>query len=300
MNAVDEFERMAGKGISILNWGDMFFSPQYCGGYCNFDPTLFDRVRNHGSIPFVTWASAPATGAFTNAAIAAGAQDAYLRRWARAAKRWGHPFFLRFDWEMNGSWFGWGVGPNGNTAADYVAMWRHVHRVFESVGATNVTWVWCPNVDLDHLAPLASLYPGDEYVDWVGLDGYNWGTNPAGHNGGWETFEQVYRSTYDTIVKWIAPGKPVIVSEVGSSEHGGSKAGWITDMLSVQLLKKFPKVAGVLWFDRRVVKRPTGWTGRSSLRARRRRAFASAIQKRAYTTNAYASLRGPKVSPPHT
>lgn len=299
MNAVDDFERMAGKRMSILNWGDMFFSPQNCGGYCNFDPTLFDRVRDHGSIPFVSWASAPATGAFTDAAIAAGSQDAYLRRWATAAKRWGHPFFLRFDWEMNGSWFGWGAGANGNTAADYVAMWRHVHRVFQSVGATNVTWVWCPNIDLDHLAPLASLYPGDKYVDWVGLDGYNWGTNPAGHDGGWETFESVFHSTYETIVKWIAPGKPVIVSEVGSSEHGGSKAAWITDMLGAQLLKKFPKVAGVLWFDRAGSEADgMDWPIESSRAATR--AFASAIQKRAYTTNAYALLRGPKVAPPHT
>ena len=200
---------------------------------------------------------------------------------------------------MNGSWFGWGAGANGNTAADYVAMWRHVHRVFESVGATNVTWVWCPNVDLDHLTPLASLYPGDKYVDWVGLDGYNWGTNPAGHHGGWETFKSVYRSTYDTIVKRIAPGKPVIVSEVGSTEHGGSKAAWITAMLRVQLVKKFPKVAGVLWFDRRGGEADgMDWPIESSRAARR--AFAIAIRKRAYTTNSYASLRGPKISPPRS
>jgi beta-mannanase len=275
----------------------MFYSPEYCGGYCNFDPKLFDRVRDHGSIPFVTWASLPATGAFTNAKIAAGAQDAYLRRWATAAKNWGHPFFLRFDWEMNGSWFGWGVGANGNRAIDYVRMWRHVHRVFQSVGATNVTWVWCPNVDLDRLAPLASLYPGDAYVDWVGLDGYNWGTNPAGHNGGWETFDQVYRSTYDTIVNWIAPGKPMIVSEVGSTEYGGSKAAWITDMLRVQLVRNYPKIHGVLWFDRRGAEADNmDWPIESSAAARR--AFARGIRNRIYVANSYAALGGSKVRRP--
>jgi hypothetical protein len=297
MRAVTEFERIAGKRISILNWGEMFYSQEYCGGYCDFEQRVFDRVRNHGSIPFVTWASLPATGSFSNANIAAGAQDAYLRRWATAAKRWGHPFFLRFDWEMNGSWFGWGVGANGNTAADYVAMWRRVHRIFQSVGATNVTWVWCPNVDLGPLAPLAPLYPGDAFVDWVGLDGYNWGTNPAGHQGGWETFDQVYRSTYNRLVNKIAPRKPIIVSEVGSTEHGGSKAAWITDLLGVQLMRRYPKIRGVLWFDR------TGgeadymdWPIESSAAARR--AFARAIRNRAYTANSYSALRGPKIPLP--
>ena len=297
MSAVTKFESIAGKRMSILNWGDMFYSPQYCSGYCYFDPKLFDGVRNHGSIPFVTWASAPATGAFTDARIAAGAQDVYLRKWATAAKNWGHPFFLRFDWEMNGSWFGWGVGANGNSAADYVAMWRHVHDIFQSVGATNVSWVWCPNVDLDHLAPLASLYPGGAYIDWVGLDGYNWGTNPAGHNGGWETFDRVYRSTYDTIVNTIAPGKPIIVSEVGSTEHGGSKAAWITDMLTVQLLQNYPEIDGVLWFDRGGAEADNmDWPIESSAAATS--AFASGIQNRIYTANSYASLGGSKVFPP--
>ena len=109
-----------------------------------------------------------------------GHHDAYIREFAEAAKAWGHPFFLRFNWEMNGNWFPWSEGVNGNQPGEYVAAWRHVHDIFTQVGATNATWVWCPNVDpASKLHDLASLYPGDAYVDWTGLDGYNWGTNPA-------------------------------------------------------------------------------------------------------------------------
>jgi hypothetical protein len=86
--------------------------------------------------------------------VAAGAQDNYIRSWAAAAKSWGQPLFLRYAWEMNAPWFSWGSGANGTTGADYVAAWRHVHDIFQSVGATNVKWVWCPNID-----------PGGKFAD---------------------------------------------------------------------------------------------------------------------------------------
>ena len=77
----------------------------------------------------------------------AGRYDEYIREFAEEARAWGHPFFLRFNWEMNGDWFPWSEGVNGNPSGEYVAAWRHVHDIFAAVGATNVTWVWCPFVD---------------------------------------------------------------------------------------------------------------------------------------------------------
>ena len=296
MSGVTSFERLSGKPLSILNWYTMFYSQEYCDGYCRFDAGSFNSVRSHGEIPFVSWASLPATGAFTDAQIAAGSQDSYISRWATSAKNWGHPLFLRLDWEMNGSWFPWGVGANGNRAADYVAMWRHVHDLFVAAGATNVSFVWSPSVDVHkQLAPLASLYPGDAYVDWTSLDGYNSGTNPAGNTGGWLTFDQVYRSTYRTVTNTIAPSKPMILAEVGSTEDGGSKAAWITDMLTVQLPHNYPKIHGFLWHDENAA--GMDWPIESSPAATK--AFANAIASRRYTTNSFGSLGGSKISPPH-
>ena len=114
-----------------------------------------------------------------------GRYDAYIREFAEAAKAWGHPFFLRFNWEMNGNWFAWSEGVNGNQPGEYVAAWRHVHDIFTSVGATNATWVWCPNVDPGkEFDDLALALSGRRYVDWTCLDGYNWGTNPTGPTAG--------------------------------------------------------------------------------------------------------------------
>ena len=139
---------------------------------------------------------------------------------------------MRFDWEMNGSWFPWSEGVNGNQPGEFVAAWRHVHDIFAAVGADNVTWVWCPNVDPDNLfLDLASQYPGDAYVDWTGLDGYNWGLNPAKPDR-WRNFNELYSATYQRIVNTIAPDKPMLIGEMGSTEQGGSKAQWIEEALS--------------------------------------------------------------------
>jgi Glycosyl hydrolase family 26 len=240
-NAVGAFERQnaGGKHLSVLNWSSPFYSLAWCGGDCNFNPTTFQKVRAQGVMPFFSWGS----GA-SNKALAAGTQDDYIRRWALAAAGWGHPMFLRFNWEMNGNWFNWGVG-SGSTPADYVAAWRHVHDIFDSVGATNVSWVWCPNVDPGRMfADVASLYPGDSYVDFTCLDGYN-GNDP------WTSFTSLFGSSYDRLMQ-IAPSKPMIIGEVGSTESGGSKAQWISDMFAA-LPQRFPNVRGLLWMDKYIL-----------------------------------------------
>jgi hypothetical protein len=175
--------------------------------------------------------------------IADGAYDAALRSWASGAKRWGHRFLLRLDWEMNGSWFPWGTtASNQNTPADFVAAWRHVHDLFRAAGATNVRWVWCPNASPgEKLADLAVLYPGSEYVDWTCLDAYNKG-NP------WTSFTKLFAASYRHLMR-LAPAKPVLVGEVASTEHGGSKARWISGMFKV-LPVRFPHIRGLLWYDK--------------------------------------------------
>ena len=167
-SAVSAFERETGKGVSLVNFSSPFANcySTPCRTY-PFDAAAMNLIRGHGAIPFFSWGSDSVPVSvnepnFSLASIVAGTWDAYITKWAQDAKAWGHPFFLRFDWEMNANWFPWSVGVNGNTSADYVAAWRHVHDIFAKVGATNVTWVWCPNIDPNHqYASLASVYPGN-------------------------------------------------------------------------------------------------------------------------------------------
>jgi hypothetical protein len=293
MGAVNKLEEMSKKKLSIVNFSAPFAN---CSGsscsYYNFPAGEFNNIRSHGSIPFYSWGSqsipVPANLSEPNFALSkviAGNFDTYIRKFAEAAKAWGHPFFLRFNWEMNGGWFSWSEGVNGNKSGEYVAAWRHVHDIFTQVGATNATWVWCPNVDPEgQMQNLANLYPGDAYVDWTGLDGYNWGTNPA-HSDRWRSFDQLYRSTYAKITEAIAPSKPMIVSEVGSTEYGGSKASWISDMLKT-IPAKYPKIRGLLWFENYAD--GMDWPLETSQSATN--AFAEGIQSSAYMGNEFGSL----------
>jgi hypothetical protein len=289
MTAVSEFEAKAGKRMSLLQFstpmayptGDPFFA---------FPTAEFDKVRHHGSLPFFSW-STHAMGnfshpRFTLRAIAAGEQDASIAQWAAAARDWGHPFFLRFNWEMNGDWFPWGERYGGNAPGEFVAAWRHVHDIFDQVGATNATWVWCPTTDRwKTLQPLRDLYPGGAYVDWTCLDGYN-------ANDPWSSFTELFGSTYDEIVNDIAPDKPMVIGETGSTESGGDKAAWITDMFTV-LPTRFPRVRALIWFDYTVPGsfNYTDWPIDTSPSAAQ--AFASGVGPDRYRTNDYASWSGP-------
>jgi beta-mannanase len=193
---------------------------------------------------------------------------------------------------MNGNWFPWHEGVNGNKPGESAAAWRHVHDIFTAVGAANVSWVWCPNVEFGGKTSLASVYPGDEYDDWTGLDGYNWGTNPSKPDK-WKTFDQVYRTSYQNITGSIAPGKPMMIGEVASSEYGGSMAGWIREMLS-ELPVVYPRVHALVWFDK--YDSSMDWPIETSSSAIA--AFAEGIGSGAYRTNVFAGLSATEIQPP--
>ncbi len=228
-------------------------------------------VESRGDIPAIDMT----TSDVTDASIANGTYDSQITAWAQAAKSFGHPFFLLLDEEMNGTWYGYSPGQNGNTAADFVAAWRHMHDIFTSVGATNVTWVWCPNIINPEGGgtPYNQVYPGDAYVDWTGLNGYNWGIpNP----GDWQSFTTVFGPSYNALLQ-LAPSKPIMIGETASAEEGGNKAAWITDALSVQLPQNFPQIKALLWFEWRTFEKGAyrSWEIESS--AASQQSFATAI-----------------------
>jgi hypothetical protein len=171
---------------------------------------------------------------------------------------------------------------NGNQPGDYVKAWRHVHDIFVANGATNVTWVWSPNVEYSNTTPLAELYPGDQYVDWIGMDGYNWGL--VQNASKWQSFSKVFGQTYHDVGQ-IAPTKPIMVAEMSSTELGGSKANWITDAFTTQIPQNFPNIKAFIWFNRN---KETDWRIESS--ASSQQAFAQAIASTYYASNQFANL----------
>src|SRR5207248_6715236 len=122
------FEDSVGKRTSVIQWGEPWFRR---GAYQPFQTQFFDAVRARGDIPVLDWGSwdpccGPWQPIFELREIGDGLHDAYLTNWARAAKAWGHPFFLRFDPEMNGAWSTWSEQVNHNRPGEFVRAWRHV------------------------------------------------------------------------------------------------------------------------------------------------------------------------------
>jgi hypothetical protein len=238
---LDSVARLVGEAPGlVVSYYDFAQSPPIAG---------LDSVAARGATSILTWEPWQWGGgvtqpAYSNAQVAAGAYDAYLQQWGAALAAWGKPVYIRYAHEMNGDWYPWSDGVNGNAAGSFVTAWRHVHDVVTAAGATNVRWIWSPNVPYTGSTPLTSLYPGDEYVDVVALDGYNWGTTQT-----WSTWLSPSALFGDGLaqLRTIAPGKPIIIGETASAEAGGSKPGWNTELVSY--LQAQADVTGFVWFD---------------------------------------------------
>jgi hypothetical protein len=214
----------------------------------HFPASRASAIAPLGAVPEVTWEPwNPVAGvkqpSYSLAVIAAGAWDGYLRQWAKDIRSYGGPVRLRFGHEMNGNWYPWAEGVNGNAPGSYAAAWRHVHDVFRAQRVANVRWVWSPNVPYSGSTPLARLWPGDGYVDEVALDGYNWSRLLP-----WTTWTG-FAALFDTGLAQVAAltSRPVSIGEVASTEVGGDKAAWISDMFVA--LAARPQVRGFTWFD---------------------------------------------------
>ncbi len=223
-----ELENRVGGEFRLAHW--------YTSWDFAYDPVPVDDVLAAGRIPLVTWQT-------HNEAledIVAGVYDAYVREWAHGVRAAAGTVYVRIFPEMNGEWAPWNGDPEGLKAA-----WRHIVDLFAAEGATNVRWVFSPNVTDEPRTPenaLERYYPGADYVDVLGLDGYNWGdAKPA---IGWRSYEDVFEDGYARIAG--LGDQPVWLAEVASSEAGGDKAAWVDDMLNSTA---FPRVEAIVWFN---------------------------------------------------
>ncbi len=231
----------------------------------NFRVNAVTRAWQQGRLPMMTWESRPIDAgndsteapAYSLPKIIRGDFDAYLHQYAKDIVATGLPLAIRLDHEMNGIWYPWsetdgkGNSINGNNVGDYANMWRHVHDVFQQEGANNlVIWVWAPNivnnVPAAHKAPgyLQSLYPGDGYVDWVGLSGY---LRPPYKPDNNFTFDYTFKPSLDEL-RGITK-KPILLAEVGASETDGHKAAWITSFFQALGRPENDDIIGFSWFN---------------------------------------------------
>ena len=217
-----------------------------------------------GAIPVLTWEPMyfeQGEQTIDYRRIVQGEYDPYLRLFAAEAKKWGRPLIIRLAHEMNLSRYHWGVAAKDYGPASpgiYQKIHRHVVGLFRDREADNVRWAFCPNAQSVPSPPwdkkagwntLEAYYPGPEWVDLVGLDGYNWGdTQVAAKHGwtsSWQGFRRIFQPGYRTLKK-LAPRKPLVIFETASASSGGSKANWLRE--AVATLREW-HVNGLAWFQ---------------------------------------------------
>lgn len=250
-----DFHRQIGRSLDYVIWYEDWESGDFDEG-CRENLATYD---SWGMTPVIAWHPCATNGhpvdqpKYSLSKIIGGNFDGYIDSWIAGLKEYGKPVYLKFAHEMNGDWTTWGVGVNGNQPGEYIQAWRYLHNRFTNAGVTNVRWVWNPNIVYNGVpATLQDVYPGDAYVDWVGMNGYNWGKSvywvSCPCQSKWETFSQVFDRTYNQLV--ALSDKPIFIGEFASSEEGGNKAKWISDALLVQLPTNYPRVKAITWFSK--------------------------------------------------
>lgn len=235
-----------------------------------FPTRMVETIDRLGSVPMITWEpwvtdfdprvrpNLPSRAEREYAslhAIAKGEYDFYVVPWARAAAAFGKPIFLRFAHEMNDPYrYPWGP-QNGNRPEDFIGAWRHVHEVFEKMGATNVLWVWSPHISMPWFE---YYYPGSEYVDWVGMGILNYGNVATWSR--WWTFHQILEKAYGTLATFQ---KPMMICELGTLSSGGDMLAWYQQGF-YHLEHTYGKIRSIIFFNQRadvtMSNYPLNWT----------------------------------------
>jgi hypothetical protein len=228
---IQDFNQITGRFHPII----MYFGDLTSG----FDSYLLRQLRDKLNPSPVPYISMDPYGV-TLQSIINGSRDAQLRANAAAVKDFGKPVLIQFAHEFNGTYMPWYGDP-----AAYIAAWRHIHDLFAQQGVTNVQWVWTPNYKSDRpdlpKSDYNLYYPGDNYVDWISVDGFNWGVRGPG----WVDFEYLFHDfLVDTACRYR---KPQMIGQIGSANGPGSKADWIWNTYGA--LKQYPNLRSIVWFN---------------------------------------------------
>lgn len=180
--------------------------------------------------------------------ILQGEYDSFIKNYAKTIKDFGHPVIFRLGNEMNGDWCPYSGYNTSRDAEVFVNFYKYIYKVFEDQGVDNVIWVWNPNdksfPDFKWNASY-NYYPGDQYVDVVGMTAYNTGTYYSQVGETWMTFEELYQNTYNEYSEHFS--QPLMITEFASASTGGNKSQWIKDMFIK--IPSYNKIKLAIWWD---------------------------------------------------
>ncbi|MCL1805983.1 MAG: glycoside hydrolase family 26 protein [Clostridiales bacterium] len=179
-----------------------------------------------------------------------GEYDAFLKDYAEAVADSGCPVLFRLGNEMNGDWCAYSAYHTSKDTQIFIAFYRYVYGFFEAAGARNVIWVWNPNgrsyPDFKWNNELM-YYPGDAYVDVVGLTAYNTGTYYQAVGERWQEFDELYDGLYSRYLRLF--GQPLMITEFASASMGGDKEKWVADMF--EHIRGMDMIKAAVWWNSR-------------------------------------------------
>lgn len=257
---ISDFESLIDHEIGSLLWYPTFAD--------EFPLVECQALTENGIIPHLTWEmfvpdevdynTMPMDSAYyMTDEVLNGKYDEYIKRFAQGAKLVNGPVMIRFLHEFNGNWYLWSGNKNGRENGGpekVVAVWKYVVDIFKEAGADNVQWIWNahgPSTDVSEEAwnAVANYWPGNDYVDWIGMDAYNWyPKDPWGGERPYRNFDNCFRNLYDECTK--LGDQPVMIAEFGTPEfeyEGQNKAYWITDALK-KMKTEYPRIKLFVWF----------------------------------------------------
>jgi hypothetical protein len=250
---VRSFERLADRRLAWVYFSDNWFQG------IRFPAEAVESVRETGALPFIRlmprsgWKDGAVDPKYSLTRIADGDFDAELRAWATAARDSRVPLLVDFAPEMNGNWFPWSGAFNGGERSGpqtYVRAYQHVVDQFRAVNADNVGFAFHVNVRSAPDEPwndIAQYYPGDDYIDWIGLSAYG-GVFP-GYD--WEPLRRALDEVYPKLAA-LSPTKPIAVLETGViEERGKDKAAWIRGAYDALRMDRYPRLKAAIWWHER-------------------------------------------------
>jgi len=230
-----------------VNARPFIYSLPWAKLYLEFPVSQCMVLARFGIVPFVYGGIGPfdldiQVPGFGPKEIAQGKQDGIIKRFAQGAaefgRRYGGFFFTTME-EMNGNWFSWGRN------SSFIPAWRHIWEIFEDQGANKyVTWVWdpyCPEGVAAYADNPRLYYPGDKYVDWIGLCAISVAEKPTMNYA----LNVLIAQTYRQLLK-DHPQKPFVITSFGrTNERFQSK--WLINAYS-SIKNSFPAIKAVIYF----------------------------------------------------
>ena len=204
-----------------------------------FFTTIPSQIWNSGKIPLITWYPSTSNVEKTPPDICrrifTGMFDSYLERCCTSVLNYlsnaapspifgKAKIFIRFAHEMNIHYRLY------SNTRDFRRMWRYVYRFFKDRGLNKdqVIFIFSPNcVDIKS-RPFEEFFPGDEVVDWTGIDGYNWGGR-----GPWNSFAEIFEPPMDRMRE--ISDRPLSICEFGTTAKAGTvdnfdkKSDWLNE-----------------------------------------------------------------------